>query len=77
MPRPTQGIHTILRDKDCSREDFIHFSTRLSTIIVEEALKMLPYSAQSVTTPTGCDYDGKKLDISVRGVCAPDSLLSI
>ena len=60
-----QGIHTILRDKDCSREDFIHFSTRLSTVIVEEALKMLPYSPQSVETPTGCNYDGKKLEISV------------
>jgi hypothetical protein len=26
---------------------------------------MLPYSPQSVETPTGCNYDGKKLKISV------------
>lgn len=46
-------------------EDFIHFSTRLSTLIVEEALKLLPYARKSISTATGSPYEGCELDVPV------------
>lgn len=49
-------------------EDFIHFSTRLSTLIVEEALKLLPYTEKAITTATGAAYKGKELNIPVSSV---------
>ncbi|KAF9533822.1 armadillo/beta-catenin/plakoglobin [Crepidotus variabilis] len=57
-----QGILTILRDKTCPRQDFIFFSDRLSTILVEHAFQHLPYIPWTVTTPVGVDSTGKKLD---------------
>ena len=55
-------------------EDFIHFSTRLSTLIVEEALRMLPYELDAVTTPRGDAYQGKKLDAQVSPFPKLDNL---
>ncbi|KAJ3822471.1 armadillo/beta-catenin/plakoglobin [Lentinula raphanica] len=56
-----EGIFTILRSKDTNNQDFIFFTDRLSTLLVEHALQFLPYSSHTVTTPTGVDSHGKKL----------------
>ncbi|TFK75223.1 armadillo/beta-catenin/plakoglobin [Pluteus cervinus] len=67
--RQVQGILTILRSKDTSRQDFIFFADRLSTILVECALQHLSYIPNTVVTPVGAKYTGKKLDSdSVCGV---------
>ncbi|KAF9267788.1 armadillo/beta-catenin/plakoglobin [Marasmius fiardii PR-910] len=59
--RQIEGIFTILRDRNASRQDFIFFVDRLSTILVEHALQFLPYAAHSVITPVGAKAEGTKM----------------
>ncbi|KZO96697.1 armadillo/beta-catenin/plakoglobin [Calocera viscosa TUFC12733] len=63
-----RGIHTVLRDKTTSREDFIFFADRLATLVVERGMDLLPYVRDSVETPTGAMARGLKLDADVCGV---------
>ncbi|KAK7050952.1 Uridine kinase [Paramarasmius palmivorus] len=56
-----EGIFTILRAHDTSRQDFIFFVDRLSTLLVEAALQYLPFSPTAVETPIGVKAEGKKL----------------
>jgi len=65
--RQVQGIFTILRDKMSSRQDFIFFTDRLSTLLVEHALQHLPYLPKTVTTPVGTKAHGKSLD--AQNIC--------
>jgi len=60
--RQVQGIFTILRDRACSRQNFVFFADRLSTILVEHALQHLPYVPKIVVTPVGVPSHGKELD---------------
>ncbi|EDR08552.1 armadillo/beta-catenin/plakoglobin [Laccaria bicolor S238N-H82] len=64
LPKTPQleGIFTILRSKETSRQDFIFFVDRLSTILVENALQHLPYLPKTVVTPVGVESHGMKLD---------------
>lgn len=57
---------TILRDRTTSREDFIFFTDRLSTILVEKAMELLPHATQEVVTPVDATYVGQKLDANVN-----------
>eukprot|EP01126_Amoeba_proteus_P020063 TRINITY_DN2050_c0_g2_i10.p1 TRINITY_DN2050_c0_g2~~TRINITY_DN2050_c0_g2_i10.p1 ORF type:complete len:221 (+),score=25.62 TRINITY_DN2050_c0_g2_i10:777-1439(+) len=52
------GLHTIIRNKATSREDFIFYSDRLNRLLIEEGLCQLPFSKKVVTTPTGRVYTG-------------------
>jgi len=56
----------MLRDKDCSRQNFIFFTDRLSTLLVEYALQHLPYAQKNVVTPVEVESHGKKLAAQVR-----------
>jgi len=58
LTRRTQGIMTILRDRTTERGDFIFYADRLSTLIVEKALELLPYRPMTVKTLTGASYKG-------------------
>lgn len=49
---------TILRDQKTSRGDFIFYADRLSTLIVEKALELIPHRPKTVRTPVGLDYTG-------------------
>ena len=51
-------IHTTLRDRELSRDDFIFYLERLSRLVVENALNLLRFHPESVTTPTGYSYEG-------------------
>lgn len=53
-------IHTILRNVETSREDFIFAADRLSRLLIEEGLNLLPMKNCEVTTPTGVVFHGKK-----------------
>lgn len=65
-----QGILTILRDRNCSRQDFIFFVDRLSTLLVEHAHLHLPHALKTVATPVGVDSRGQRLDAErICGVC--------
>lgn len=63
----SQGIFTILRDKTTSRQDFVFFTDRLSTLLVEYALELLPHAPKTVVTPVGVESHGQKLDAQACG----------
>lgn len=62
------GLHTIIRNKDTSREDFIFYSNRLNRLLIEEALNHLPYVSTWVTTPTGEKFHGLNFGSKICGV---------
>lgn len=76
-PRSSQGIHTLIRDQNCTSEDFIHHSQRLSMMIIETALQMLPYRSHTVSTRAGYAHEGKKLDAEVCSEFISTSILLI
>ncbi|KAF9091430.1 hypothetical protein BGX29_003281 [Mortierella sp. GBA35] len=63
-----KGLHTIIRDMDSSRHDFIFYADRLATLVIERALNELPYEAREVPTPTGKTVHGLGLKANVGGV---------
>ncbi|XP_012659351.1 uridine-cytidine kinase-like 1 isoform X5 [Otolemur garnettii] len=54
-----RGMHTIIRDKETSRDEFIFYSKRLMRLLIEHALSFLPFQECVVQTPQGQDYAGK------------------
>jgi uracil phosphoribosyltransferase len=63
-----KGLHTIIRDKNTKREDFIFYSDRLIRLLIEEGLSYLPFREKTVTTPTGAHYKGVEWAGSICGV---------
>lgn len=61
-------LHTIIRNKDCPREDFIYYSDRLNRLLTEEALNILPMREKIVITPTGTEYRGLESAAKICGV---------
>jgi uridine kinase len=49
---------TILRDHTTSRGDFIFYADRLSTLIVEKALELIPHRPKEITTPLNLTFEG-------------------
>jgi uridine kinase len=58
-----QGIYTVLRDRTSSRQDFIFFTDRLATLLVERAMEKLPYREVTLETPIGVQTKGKAIDV--------------
>uniref|UniRef100_A0A8C4QAH6 Uridine-cytidine kinase n=1 Tax=Eptatretus burgeri TaxID=7764 RepID=A0A8C4QAH6_EPTBU len=56
------GMHTIIRNKDTSRDEFIFYSKRLMRLLIEHVLSFLPFRSVTVETPQGTTYEGKKFD---------------
>ncbi|KAG5277099.1 hypothetical protein AALO_G00113520 [Alosa alosa] len=56
-----RGMHTIIRNKDTNRDEFIFYSKRLMRLLIERALSFLPLKPVSVETPQGAIYEGKRL----------------
>ncbi|XP_012510080.1 PREDICTED: uridine-cytidine kinase-like 1 [Propithecus coquereli] len=54
-----RGMHTIIRDKETSRDEFIFYSKRLMRLLIEHALSFLPFQDCVVQTPQGQDYAGR------------------
>uniref|UniRef100_A0A8D0HS89 Uridine-cytidine kinase n=1 Tax=Sphenodon punctatus TaxID=8508 RepID=A0A8D0HS89_SPHPU len=54
-----RGMHTIIRNKDTSRDEFIFYSKRLMRLLIEHALSSLPFQSCTVQTPQGHDYEGR------------------
>jgi uracil phosphoribosyltransferase len=61
-------LHTRIRDRNCSREDFIYYADRLNRQIIEEALTLLPVQEKIVITPTGAEYRGVESAVKICGV---------
>ncbi|KAJ1919501.1 Uridine kinase [Mycoemilia scoparia] len=53
-----KAIHTIIRDKDVPRSDFVFYSDRISRLVIERGLAELPLTPHAFTTPTNRSYDG-------------------
>jgi uridine kinase len=62
-----KGIHTFIRNRDTSRDEFIFYSKRLIRLLIEYALSLLPFKDVSVETPQGVGYQGKRIDS--RKIC--------
>ncbi|XP_022258382.1 uridine-cytidine kinase-like 1 [Limulus polyphemus] len=62
MPSTPQilGMHTFIRNKETSRDEFIFYSKRLMRLLIEYALSILPYQDVVVETPQGLTYQGKR-----------------
>ncbi|XP_059211977.1 uridine-cytidine kinase-like 1 isoform X2 [Centropristis striata] len=56
-----RGMHTIIRNKETNRDEFIFYSKRLMRLLIEHALSFLPLKPVSVETPQGGVYNGKRL----------------
>jgi len=64
----TRGMHTVIRSRDTSREDFVFYADRLIRLVVETALGVLPFDEKTVSTPTGEPYLGVSFTRKVCGV---------
>ncbi|RDX84011.1 Uridine kinase-like protein 1, chloroplastic, partial [Mucuna pruriens] len=53
-----RGMHTLIRDRDISKHDFVFYSDRLIRLVVEHGLGHLPFTEKQVITPTGSVYTG-------------------
>ncbi|KAF9542146.1 Uridine-cytidine kinase-like 1 [Mortierella hygrophila] len=63
-----KGLHTIIRDIETSRHDFIFYADRLATLVIERALNELPYEPKEVETPTKKTVHGLGLKAKIAGV---------
>ncbi|XP_053203944.1 uridine-cytidine kinase-like 1 [Panonychus citri] len=64
LPSTSQvrGIHTIIRNQDTSRDEFIFYSKRLMRLLIEFAMCQLPFKDVTIETPQGVEYYGKRAD---------------
>ncbi|KAJ8360890.1 hypothetical protein SKAU_G00174150 [Synaphobranchus kaupii] len=54
-----RGMHTFLRDKETTRNEFIFYSKRLMRLVIEHALSLLPAQTCTVQTPQDQEYEGR------------------
>jgi len=80
-----RGLHTFIRNKDTSRDEFIFYSKRLMRLLIEHGLCLLPHLKVTVDTPQGVPYEGLKMDakkivgVSVlrAGECMEQALIDV
>ncbi len=53
-----RGLMTIIRNVETRRNDFIFYSDRLTRLLVEKSLELLPVFPKSVESPLGLPYQG-------------------
>ncbi|XP_049613428.1 uridine-cytidine kinase-like 1 [Syngnathus scovelli] len=56
-----RGMHTIIRNRETNRDEFVFYSKRLMRLLIEHALSFLPLKPASVDTPQGSVYHGRRL----------------
>ncbi len=49
--RQIRGLHTIVRNRDTSRDEFVFYARRLIRLVIEYALSLLPFEDAVVKTP--------------------------
>ncbi|KAI5798482.1 uridine kinase family-domain-containing protein [Pyronema domesticum] len=63
-----QGMHTILHNRETSREDFVFYFDRMSTLLVEKAMDHIAHDVAEVQTPQGIPYSGYRLQGEVNAL---------
>ncbi|CAK8538958.1 unnamed protein product [Lathyrus sativus] len=53
-----RGMHTLIRDSQTKKHDFVFYADRLIRLVVEHGLGHLPFTEKQVITPTGSVYSG-------------------
>lgn len=53
-----KAMHTFIRDKNSTREEFILYGDRIIRLLLEATLDLLPFEEKTVTTPTMTEYQG-------------------
>eukprot|EP00249_Psilotum_nudum_P007461 c20575_g1_i1 orf=160-1632(+) len=53
-----RGMHTLIRDQETTKHDFVFYADRLIRLVVEHGLGHLPFTEKQVITPTGSVYIG-------------------
>ncbi|GAA6021657.1 hypothetical protein JCM10207_008103 [Rhodosporidiobolus poonsookiae] len=72
-----RGIHTLLRSTDTSPEDFIFLANRISTLVMEHALSLLPWQDKAIETRgTAVSHVGAELAIPAGHLCGVSILRS-
>lgn len=56
-----KGLHTFIRCRGTSRDEFIFYSKRLIRLVIEYALSLFPFKTTTVETPQGVLYEGKPI----------------
>ena len=56
------GLHTIIRDKNTKRDEFIFYSKRLIRLIIEYSLSFMSFKDVTVETSQGIQYKGKRCE---------------
>ncbi|EDW32007.1 GL11422 [Drosophila persimilis] len=62
-----KGLHTFIRCRNTSRDEFIFYSKRLIRLVIEYALSLFPFKMTTVETPQGVLYEGKRM--ASRKIC--------
>ena len=70
LPQTNQlrALHTIIRDRNARREDFVFYSGRIIRLLIETGLNLLPFEPHEVETPVGRKYDGLRFASQICGV---------
>ncbi|WP_079104766.1 uracil phosphoribosyltransferase [Streptomyces prasinopilosus] len=70
LPQTDQlrALHTVVRDRDARREDFVFYAGRIIRLLTEAALNLLPFEPYDVTTPIGRTYRGLRFAENLVGV---------
>ncbi|KAK6587875.1 Fur1p like uracil phosphoribosyltransferase [Cryptosporidium xiaoi] len=63
-----RGVMTILRDANTTKEDFVFYTDRISRIVLEHALNLLPYDYKEIKTPSGVEFKGISFNTPICGV---------
>ncbi|MEU6350864.1 uracil phosphoribosyltransferase [Streptomyces sp. NPDC047072] len=70
LPQTDQlrALHTLIRDRNARREDFVLHSGRVIRRVIEAGLDLLPFEPYDVRTPVGATYPGLRLAAGLCGV---------
>lgn len=63
-----KALLTVIRDRETPRTEWVFYAERLIRLLVEEGLNHLPFTAKTVTTPTGHQYEGLAFQGKICGV---------
>ncbi|WP_055478620.1 uracil phosphoribosyltransferase [Sphaerimonospora mesophila] len=70
LPQTKQlrALHTVIRDRNVGREDFVASSGRIIRQLIEAGLDLLPFDSCEVLTPVGRTYHGLRQTPGICGV---------